>query len=85
MVLAQAMPEEGKDGAPWTPPRLMNTGNPKPNEEEADTFRKKAARQLKDSQEAAKEVADLCAKAAEKARRHHLPNAGVGSTTPAHD
>jgi hypothetical protein len=61
----------------------MNKGNPKSNE--ADTLREKAARQFKDSEEAAKEVADLCAKAAEKARRHHLPNAGVGSTTPAHD
>jgi hypothetical protein len=64
---------------------LMNKGNAKPNDTEADTFREKAARQLKDSEEAAKEVADLCAKAAEKARRHHLPHAGVGSTQPSHD
>ena len=65
---------------------LMNQGHPKPNETEiTDTFREKAARQLKDSEKAAKEVADLCAKAADKARRHHLPHAGVDSTIPAHD
>jgi ElaB/YqjD/DUF883 family membrane-anchored ribosome-binding protein len=63
----------------------MNKGNPKPHGTEADNLREKAARQLKDSEEAAKELADLCAKAAESAVRHHLPNAGVGSTTPAHD
>jgi pyrroloquinoline quinone (PQQ) biosynthesis protein C len=63
----------------------MNKGNPKSSEAESASFREKAARQIKDSEEAAKEVADLCAQAAEKARRHHLPNAGVGSTTPAQD
>ncbi len=40
-----------------------------------ETVQEKAARQLKDSEEAAKEVADLCEKAAEKARRLHLPHA----------
>jgi hypothetical protein len=65
---------------------FMNKGNPKSNEtEEAGTLREKTARQLKDSKEAAKEVTDLCEKAAEKARRFHLPHAGVGSTTPSQD
>ena len=79
------MPKEGRCGALWASPMPMNTRNRKSNEADADTLREKTARQLKDSEDAAKEVADLCAKAAEKARRHHLPHAGVGSTGPAHD
>ena len=52
---------------------------------ETQRLKEKAARQLKDSEEAAKEVSDLCEKAAEKARQLHIPHAGVGLTEPAEE
>ncbi len=45
---------------------------------QADSLRAETARQLKDSQEAAKRLAELCAEAEEEARRHQVPHAGVG-------
>jgi hypothetical protein len=41
-----------------------------------------AAQQLKDSEEAARQVADLCAKATKTARLRRIPHAGVGSSLP---
>jgi len=52
---------------------------------ETQDLKEKAARQLKESEDAAKEVSDLCAKAAEKARRLQIPHAGVGSNAPAEE
>lgn len=45
--------------------------------------REEAARQLRDSELAAKEVADLCAKAVDRARLAHVPHAGVGTSPEA--
>jgi len=60
--------------------------SPKPTEPspaaKPSAAREDAARQLKDSEAAAKEVADLCAQAAETARHFNLPHAGVGSASP---
>jgi hypothetical protein len=39
-----------------------------------------AAQQLKKSEQAAKEVADLCAQASDTARLRKVPHAGVGGT-----
>jgi hypothetical protein len=47
----------------------------KPSSEAA---REAAAEQLKQSEETAKEVAELCELAADRARQHKLPHAGVG-------
>lgn len=44
----------------------------------SETAREAAAEQLKQSEETAKEVAELCAQAADTARLHRLPHAGVG-------
>ena len=59
-----------------------NTKPPQSAATKPKTIREEAAKQLKDSELAAKEVADLCAQALEKARRSHVPHAGVGDTQP---
>ena len=56
--------------------------NPHNPSVETQRLKEKAARQFKESEDAAKEVSDLCEKAAEKARRLHLPHAGVGTNAP---
>jgi len=59
--------------------------NAKPHQAPAikpEAVREEAARQFKDSELAAKDVADLCAKALDKARRSHVPHAGVGAPSP---
>lgn len=49
--------------------------------ESRSAAREEAARQLKNSEQAAREVADLCAQAAKTARLHKVPHAGVGKTS----
>jgi len=49
---------------------------------EANALREQAARQFKDSEAAAKEVATLCEQAAKTARLLKLPHAGVGKLAP---
>ena len=48
-------------------------------EAKPEAVRQEAAQQIRDSELAAKEVTDLCEKALDKARRAHVPHAGVGA------
>ncbi len=50
----------------------------------ATSAREEAARQIRESQAAAEDVANLCARAVNAARHHKIPHAGVGGADITH-